>query len=59
MKKKKSTNIFTTIANDNCEEYLTVWGQEKIDLTFFDPPFNQNKKYNSYNDNIHEDEYWN
>ncbi len=30
----------------------------RIDLTFLDPPFNQNKEYARYNDNLPEDEYW-
>ena len=59
MKKKSSPDILTTIVNDNCENYLNQYYNEKFDLTFFDPPFNQNKKYNSYNDNMPEDEYWN
>ena len=29
-----------------------------IDLTFLDPPFNQNKEYAKYNDNLPKDEYW-
>lgn len=31
---------------------------ERIDLTFLDPPFNQDKEYASWNDNLPEDEYW-
>jgi len=31
---------------------------ENIDLTFLDPPFNQDKEYNSWNDNLPEHEYW-
>jgi DNA modification methylase len=31
---------------------------EKVDLTFLDPPFNQDKEYNSWNDNLPEYEYW-
>ncbi len=31
---------------------------EQIDLTFLDPPFNQDKEYNSWNDNLPEHEYW-
>ncbi len=31
---------------------------EKIDLTFLDPPFNQNKEYTSWNDSLPEHEYW-
>ena len=31
---------------------------KKIDLTFLDPPFNQDKEYNSCDDNLPEDKYW-
>lgn len=31
---------------------------EKIDLTFLDPPFNQNKDYNYFDDNLPDEEYW-
>jgi site-specific DNA-methyltransferase (adenine-specific) len=31
---------------------------ETIDLTFLDPPFNQDKEYSSWNDNMPEKEYW-
>lgn len=31
---------------------------EEVALTFLDPPFNQNKEYNSYTDNLPDDEYW-
>ncbi len=30
----------------------------KVDLTFLDPPFNQNKDYKYHNDNLSEKEYW-
>ena len=30
----------------------------KVDLTFLDPPFNQQKDYASHNDNLPENEYW-
>jgi len=29
-----------------------------IDLTFLDPPFNQNKDYNYHNDNLPDEKYW-
>jgi DNA modification methylase len=29
-----------------------------VDLTFLDPPFNQNKEYNHHNDNLPDEEYW-
>lgn len=31
---------------------------EQVDLTFLDPPFNQDKEYTSWNDNLPEEEYW-
>lgn len=31
---------------------------EKVDLTFLDPPFNQNKDYNYFNDDLPDEEYW-
>ena len=30
----------------------------KVDLTFLDPPFNQDKEYSSWDDNLPEDKYW-
>ena len=30
----------------------------RIDLTFLDPPFNQDKEYNAWNDSLPEEEYW-
>ena len=47
------------IFHGNCLELLS--GQvfhEKIDLTFLDPPFNQDKEYASCNDSLPENEYW-
>ncbi len=32
--------------------------EHKIDLTFLDPPFNQNKDYKYFNDNLPPEEYW-
>ena len=29
-----------------------------VDLTFLDPPFNQDKEYNAWNDNLPDEEYW-
>ena len=31
---------------------------QEVDLTFLDPPFNQDKEYNSWNDKLPENEYW-
>jgi DNA modification methylase len=32
--------------------------QLNVDLTFLDPPFNQDKEYSEWDDNLPEDEYW-
>ncbi len=43
----------------DCLEYLTHEQiSERIDLSFLDPPFNQDKEYTSWNDNLPEHEYW-
>ncbi|MFZ5809989.1 MAG: DNA-methyltransferase [Chloroflexota bacterium] len=47
------------IINDNCLNVLdsrTI--SERIDLTFLDPPFNQQKEYAFHQDNMREEEYW-
>lgn len=47
------------ILTGNCLDFLKkreVVGQ--VDLTFLDPPFNQNKDYKFHNDNLSDDEYW-
>jgi DNA modification methylase len=31
---------------------------QEVDLTFLDPPFNQDKEYNSWHDNLPQDKYW-
>ncbi len=46
------------IIKDNCENFLSNNPTEKFDLSFLDPPFNQNKEYTAHNDNMPEHEYW-
>lgn len=48
------------IIQANCLEYLTKSQNDigKVDLTFLDPPFNQKKDYNLYNDDMVAAEYW-
>ena len=45
------------IIKDDCLKVLPSLRAE-IDLTFLDPPFNQQKDYASYNDDLPENEYW-
>jgi site-specific DNA-methyltransferase (adenine-specific) len=51
-KDKLSRQIFT----GDCVKILPALA--KIDLTFLDPPFNQQKDYASCNDNLPEKDYW-
>ena len=45
------------IIKDDCLKVLPSMAAQ-IDLTFLDPPFNQQKDYASYNDDLPENEYW-
>lgn len=45
------------IINGDCTAALQSLAAT-VDLTFLDPPFNQNKYYNQHNDNLPETEYW-
>lgn len=45
------------IYDGSCIEILTKIS-DKIDLTFLDPPFNQNKDYKFHNDKMTDEEYW-
>lgn len=57
MRTNGKTN-YKVICGD-CIEHLNKRSiSEKIDFTFLDPPFNQDKEYNSWNDNLPEKEYW-
>jgi len=43
----------------NSVSYLSASSDlEKIDLTFLDPPFNQNKDYAHHDDNMPDEDYW-
>ncbi len=47
------------IINDDClNVFRSRLIDHKIDLTFLDPPFNQNKQYAYHNDNMSEEQYW-
>ncbi len=47
------------IFQGDCLKYLSKeFISEKVDLTFLDPPFNQDKEYNAWNDKLPEKEYW-
>ncbi|MBN8657476.1 MAG: site-specific DNA-methyltransferase [Anaerolineae bacterium] len=46
------------VVTGNCLEYMENWKYGKVDLTFLDPPFNQNKDYKFHKDNLSSDDYW-
>ena len=46
------------IFQKDCEQLLEDYYNDCFDLTFLDPPFNQDKEYNSHNDNMSAKEYW-
>jgi len=46
------------IITGDCEQFLKGDTSERFDLTFLDPPFNQNKAYSMHNDDMLESEYW-
>ncbi len=49
----------TTLRHGDCLLLLRQHTNiEPVDLTFLDPPFNQDKEYNAWNDNLPDEEYW-
>ena len=47
------------IIQGDCLNYFShAPSTEKFDLTFLDPPFNQNKDYNYFDDSLPAEEYW-
>jgi len=56
--------VSSRIIHSDCEKLLTAKAlreagfSEEIDLTFLDPPFNQDKYYISHDDNMPEKDYW-
>jgi DNA modification methylase len=47
------------IFRKDCIEWLNVYSESDIHLTFVDPPFNQGKDYRYFNDTQPAEEYWN
>ena len=42
----------------DCVTFLSEYQGKEFDLSFLDPPFNQNKDYDYHDDNIPMKEYW-
>ena len=54
----KVDELVGKIHNEDCLKTLEKIPNESVQVVFADPPFNVNKKYNSYEDNMDEDSYW-
>ena len=46
------------VYKEDCEKFLQQYQGNSFSVSFLDPPFNQNKKYNTYQDNLPEEVYW-
>ena len=46
------------IHNIDCVKYLRSYSDRDFDLTFLDPPFNQDKEYRIHDDSMSDDKYW-
>lgn len=55
--KENGKMLKNRVYEGNCLDILPMI-RDKIDLTFLDPPFNQNKDYKFHNDNLSDEEYW-
>lgn len=58
MTQREKINSYEIIQSDSIKYLSEKIFSEKVNLTFLDPPFNQNKEYNYFNDNLPPDEYW-
>jgi len=54
---QKLNDMIYQVINDNCLSALKNINK-KVDLTFLDPPFNQQKEYAYHDDNMDGKEYW-
>lgn len=56
--KRRLTNINPVILQGDCLDYFKAGSIKDIDLTFFDPPYNQGKDYKYFDDEQNPEEYW-
>lgn len=57
MRDKKIDKFINQIIEDDCLEVMAEIPDNSVDMTFADPPFNLNKKYNHYDDSKEKGEY--
>ena len=58
MKKNFVTNSKPLILQGDCLHYFKTGSIKDVDLTFFDPPYNQGKDYDYFDDEQNPEEYW-
>lgn len=51
-------NLWHKVIEGDCIQYLTLSALGNVDLTFFDPPYNQGKNYRFFDDNQPDGKYW-
>lgn len=51
-------NPWHKVIEGDCTQYLNLSALGNIDLTFFDPPYNQGKSYRFFDDNQPDGKYW-
>ncbi|MEW6040136.1 MAG: site-specific DNA-methyltransferase [Elusimicrobiota bacterium] len=57
--KDKPRTFVSKVIQGDCLAHLSKYSiPVEVDLTFLDPPFNQDKNYAFFNDNLPGDEYW-
>ena len=61
--KSNSEATKSVVIEGDCTTALSEYAKNhpdiKFNLTFLDPPFNQDKEYNKHNDKMKEEDYWN
>ncbi|MCW4004530.1 MAG: site-specific DNA-methyltransferase [Candidatus Bathyarchaeota archaeon] len=55
---KQVQNLWHRVIEGDCIKYLIPSALGNVDLTFFDPPYNQGKDYRFFDDNQPDEKYW-
>lgn len=55
---EREAETWCKVIHGGCLEYLNVSIIGSVNLTFFDPPYNQGKDYRYFDDSQHDEKYW-
>jgi len=58
MKECSVTTVKPRVLQGDCLQYFEIGAINDVDLTFFDPPYNQGKDYDNFDDKQDPEEYW-